>query len=314
MEHPTYTYSQSAAWGAEKFNLASTPTKATIGNVLKRNATLSLRAETKSEALTARSHYLLSKKACFNGSFGAKSWAFASPVNSYASKPAASVSPVLVTEGREEMKAVTSGYSADNTYNMDETAIFYCLSPHRSITRHRQPGTKKSKKRISVALTTNAAGSDDVVPLFIGTAARPRCFNGATASELGFNYMSSKKDWMTGGIFNTYLLQMNQRTLSEDRKVLLLVDNAPPHRPDDESALTNVKVKMLPMNTTAHLQPQDAGIIASFKAKVKQRQLTNALQQIESVMAGWQEGLYEETVVNCWNRTGILDTELSNFG
>ncbi|RHY15463.1 hypothetical protein DYB32_010762 [Aphanomyces invadans] len=182
-------------------------------------------------------------------------------------------------------------------------------------------------------MPADQSSTDVVDPLFIGTAARPRCFNGATASELSFNYMSSKKGWMTGGIFNPYLLQMNQRMLSEDRKVLLLVDNVPPHRPDDESALTNIKVKMLPNNTTALLQPQDAGIIASFKAKVKQRQLTNALQQIESVMAGRQDGHYEEllleaiswakdarrsvsqeTVVNCWNRTGILDTELSNFG
>ncbi|RQM20122.1 hypothetical protein B5M09_010854 [Aphanomyces astaci] len=76
--------------------------------------------------------------------------------------------------------------------------------------------------------------------------------------------------------------------LAEDRKVLLLVDNALPHRPDEESLLTNFKVKILPKNTTAHLQPQDAGIIASFKAKVKQRQLQNALQQIDSVIShGW---------------------------
>ncbi|RHY43994.1 hypothetical protein DYB34_011656 [Aphanomyces astaci] len=85
---------------------------------------------------------------------------------------AASVSPALVAEGRQQMKAATSGYSAANTYNMDETAFFFCLSPHRSITRHRQPGTKKSKKRITVALTTNADGTDVVDPLFIGTAAR----------------------------------------------------------------------------------------------------------------------------------------------
>ncbi|RHY79851.1 hypothetical protein DYB26_012421 [Aphanomyces astaci] len=47
MEHPTSTYSQLASWAAEKFTLASTPTKATIGNVLKRNVTLSIRADNK---------------------------------------------------------------------------------------------------------------------------------------------------------------------------------------------------------------------------------------------------------------------------
>ncbi|RHY22634.1 hypothetical protein DYB32_009449 [Aphanomyces invadans] len=67
---------------------------------------------------------------------------------------------------------------------------------------------------------------------------------------------------------------------SEDQKVLLLVDNAPPHTLDEDTVLTRVEIKMLPSNTTTHLQPQDAGIIASFKAKLKQRQLQNALDQI----------------------------------
>ncbi|ETV63661.1 hypothetical protein H257_19407, partial [Aphanomyces astaci] len=40
---------------------------------------------------------------------------------------------------------------------------------------------------------------------------------------------------MTGNPFNTYLLALNERMVAEERKVLLLVDNAPPHKPDDES-------------------------------------------------------------------------------
>ncbi|RQM21985.1 hypothetical protein B5M09_009200 [Aphanomyces astaci] len=176
---------------------------------------------------------------------------------------------------------------------MDETSFFYCLSPHRSITRHRVRGTKKSKKRITLALITNADGSDVIDPLFIGTAVQPRCFNHQTGQELGFDYHASKKAWMNGNIFNTYLHALNDRMVSANRKVLMLVDNAPPHKPKDEALLTNVSLKMLPPNTTAYLQPQDAGIIVSFKAKVKQRQLQNALDQIEEVMSGRQDKLYE---------------------
>ncbi|KAF0707815.1 hypothetical protein AaE_013455 [Aphanomyces astaci] len=142
---------------------------------------------------------------------------------------------------------------------MDETSFFYLMSSHRSITRNRVPGTKKNKKRITLALTTNADGSDVVDPLFIGSALRPRCFRGQSGEELGFDYHESKKAWMNGNIFNT--------------------------------------VRMLPKNTTAYLQPQDAGIIASFKSKVKQRQLENALDQINALMAGRQERLYEVPLV-----------------
>jgi len=61
---------------------------------------------------------------------------------------------------------------------------------------------------------------------------------------------------------------------------LLLVDNASSHinpsRLNQEnveghtsSRLTNVKIHYLPPNSTAHLQPMDAGIIHSFKAHYK---------------------------------------------
>jgi hypothetical protein len=60
----------------------------------------------------------------------------------------------------------------------------------------------------------------------------------------------------------------------------LLVDNASSHidpsRLNQEnveghtsSRLTNVKIHYLPPNSTAHLQPMDAGIIHSFKAHYK---------------------------------------------
>ncbi|CAK4851715.1 unnamed protein product, partial [Aphanomyces euteiches] len=87
---------------------------------------------------------------------------------------------------------------------------------------------------------------------------------------------------------------------------------------------------MLPPNTTAYLQPQDVGIIAAFKSKIKQLQLQNALEQLNSVVTGRQERLYEvpldvtmrwandawrsvsqSTVTNCWARTVIVEDELA---
>ena len=51
-------------------------------------------------------------------------------------------------------------------------------------------------------------------PLFIGRAARPRCFNKRTGNELGFLYFHNKKAWMTsrliiGIIFQEYLKQLD---------------------------------------------------------------------------------------------------------
>lgn len=52
-----------------------------------------------------------------------------------------------------------------------------------------------------------------------------------------------------------------------NRRILLLVDNAPTHL--QQVTLENVRVEKLPPNTTAHLQPCDAGIIHSFKCQYK---------------------------------------------
>ena len=48
----------------------------------------------------------------------------------------------------------------------------------------------------------------------------------------------------------------------KQRKILLLVDNA---RFGEDSSFSNITVHYFPANTTAHLQPCDAGVIYSFK-------------------------------------------------
>ncbi|ETV94310.1 hypothetical protein H310_11960 [Aphanomyces invadans] len=226
---------------------------------------------------------------------------------------AASVPPEAVASGRVAVRNITRGFNASEVYNMAETAFFYRMSPHRSITRSRVPGTKKSKDSITIAFITNADGSD-VVDRF-------------SSGRLPV-HAASMKAWMNSSLFTSYLRNLDDRMATKGRNIFMLIDNAPSHKVDEDVHLSNVKVKMLPKNTTAHLQPQDAGIIASFKAKLKQRQLQNALDQIDNVMSGRQTNLYDvplveamgwakeawrsvtqSTVVNCWNRVGILDND-----
>jgi len=54
----------------------------------------------------------------------------------------------------------------------------------------------------------------------------------------------------------------------QNHKILLLADNAPTHLMDETILLSNIKVHFLSPNTTAHLQPLDAGIINSFKVSI----------------------------------------------
>ena len=65
-----------------------------------------------------------------------------------------------------------------------------------------------------------------------------------------------------------YIKKLNSLMQAQGKKILLLVDNAPIHGKEDEiPSFSNVELYYLPPNTTAHLQPLDAGIINSFKAK-----------------------------------------------
>ena len=85
---------------------------------------------------------------------------------------------------------------------------------------------------------------------------------------------------MRSDIFGKWLEYINIIFWAQNRKILLLIDNASSHfNPDkdnnqeiEESGnlnLSHVRVHFLPPNTTAHLQPMDAGIIKSFKAIYK---------------------------------------------
>ena len=51
----------------------------------------------------------------------------------------------------------------------------------------------------------------------------------------------------------------------QNKKILLLVNNAPVHSVSNPELLTNITVYYLPPNTLAHLQPADASMINSFK-------------------------------------------------
>lgn len=73
---------------------------------------------------------------------------------------------------------------------------------------------------------------------------------------------------MQVSVWRDYLNKLNQLIRRQNRKILLLADNAPTHLMDETIQLSNINVHFLPPNTTAHLQPLDAGIINSFKVGI----------------------------------------------
>ena len=107
-----------------------------------------------------------------------------------------------------------------------------------------------------------------------------------------------------------------------DRQILLLLDNASCHKIPPN--LTNIAIHFLPPRTTSELQPCDAGIIRSCKAKYKQMFIQNRVDAYDNAMdnsteieaftlkdaiymiANAWDSVTQETVKNCWRKTGIL--------
>ena len=106
---------------------------------------------------------------------------------------------------------------------------------------------------------------------------------------------------MKSDIWTSWFKYLNDGFRMQKCQVLLLVDNAPSHcilnsttysQPDtlldsDSSnsptnSLSNIRIHYLPPNTMSHLQPLDAGIIKSFKAKYKRCYCRHILKQVES--------------------------------
>lgn len=130
---------------------------------------------------------------------------------------------------------------------------------------------------------------------------------------------------MTSVLFADWLKKFNLKM--HGRSVLLLIDNAPSHV---SLSLSNVRVEFLPPNTTAFLQPMDAGIICNFKLKYKThfvRWIVDQLDEqdgqeevqpikqidlltaINKLVVAWNE-VSANTIRNCWAHTGIVSAPM----
>src|SRR5437762_2338611 len=121
---------------------------------------------------------------------------------------------------------------------------------------------------------------------------------------------------MTSDLFKIYLQCLNNHV---DRKILLLIDNAPSHI-WKELELSNLEIISLPPNTTSKLQPLDAGIIMSFKCHYHHSQMQYALDQLDQgidpykvnqlqamrwTKSAWND-IPQSVFINCWKHTGLL--------
>ena len=197
----------------------------------------------------------------------------------------------VVDDWLKRVPTIVEGYAPRDIFNADETGLFYRSLPEKTLKVRGEDckGGKQSKLRLTAMLCCNLSGEHEKV-LVIGKASKPGCFKNVDPSQLPVTWRANKKAWMTTEIFVEWLKSFDKKMRLQKRNVLLFIDNAPSH--PSSIRLTNVKLQMLPVNTTSQLQPLDQGIIQTLKLKYKKRLLRHVLLQLDT-------GKSSKEVVDC---------------
>lgn len=217
----------------------------------------------------------------------------------------------------QKLPGILERYEPRDTYNADETALFYEMLPNRTLTLKGDlcHGGKQSKRRLTVLLCVNSDGSDKRVPLVIGKSARPRCFKGA--HRMPVTYVANAKAWMTRHIFSDWLKEFDADMKKQGRRICLFVDNCTAHHVE-ALQLTNIELQYLPANCTSLIQPLDRGIINSVKCSYRRRLIQRLLldlrfqretkvdifRAVEMLEASWRE-TSADVVLNCFRKARI---------
>ena len=87
-----------------------------------------------------------------------------------------------------DLRTLCLEYDLNDILNMDETGLFWKMSPDRILATKAASGGKKSKDRITVALTSNATGTDNIPVWIISKSKNPRCLKNINRKLLRIEY------------------------------------------------------------------------------------------------------------------------------
>lgn len=132
-------------------------------------------------------------------------------------------------EERAKLRQLLSRFPPEHIYNIDETGLYFRMAPNQTLSTKPVLGQKKDKTRITVLLGVNATGTDKLRPWVIGNAKRPRPLLHVNLERLPVHYRGNPKVWMNSTVFEEVLRDMDNYFRVHDKKILLLIDNAPSH-------------------------------------------------------------------------------------
>ncbi|RDW84504.1 hypothetical protein BP6252_02094 [Coleophoma cylindrospora] len=226
------------------------------------------------------------------------------------------------------LQTVAGEYNEEDIYNMDETGLYWRMLVSRGLLSQSRPSLKKDKARISLALCTNATGTDRLPVWIIGKAKTPRALKNVCISSMGGRWRWNKKAWMNSVIMSEWL-QAFYSHVGFTRQVLLTMDNFSAHYTALEISPPppNIRICWLPANSTSRFQPLNQGIIQNFKALYKRQWLAFTLESYEAnidpqlgmnirlairwILRSWNNEVTNTTIYNCFRRSTLVSTSLA---
>lgn len=144
---------------------------------------------------------------------------------------AGSVNLADVEEYMKELRIICQGFLSQDIYNMDESALFWKLTPSKTLVTQQQAGRKHEKARITAIFYTNADGTDKFKITLIGTSEKPRCFINAKIKKesLPYTWLSNKTAWNTTEYMLGWLMSFYEHVKARKRHTLFLMDNFSAH-------------------------------------------------------------------------------------
>ncbi|XP_047409895.1 jerky protein-like [Sciurus carolinensis] len=218
----------------------------------------------------------------------------------------------------EFAKIISDGnLSPEQIYNADETALYWCYVPRKTLTMADEKvptDFKDAKQRLTVLGCANAAGTHKIKLAVIGKNLYPKCLKGI--GSLPVHYYANKKASVTREIFSDWFnkhfvpaarAHCKKAGLEDNCKILLFLDNCSAHPPPELLVKSNVFSIFLPLNVTSVIQPCDQGILRSMKSKYKHFFLNSMLASVNRGLKiqdflkefSLKDAIY--AIANAWN-------------
>lgn len=113
-------------------------------------------------------------------------------------RKSASTNLTIVNEWKSRILLIVTRYKPQNTFNADETGLFYQALPNKMFSYKGESchDGKVAKERLTVLPCVSMSG-EKLESLVIGKSVKPRCFKGIDVSKLTVEWNVNSKAWIT---------------------------------------------------------------------------------------------------------------------